>query len=77
MEGVMLTVAEQYARRRKVERRHHYIMLLKSSDERMTKQVEMFAADIQEAIDLGCRSKIYNEVEIWEDGASRGVRKLH
>lgn len=73
----MLTVAEQYAKQRNVVRRHHYIMLLKSSDELMTKQVEMFASDIREAIDLGCRSKGFDEVEIWEDGSSCGVMKLH
>lgn len=73
----MLTVGEQYAKHRNVVRRHHYIMLLKSSDELMTKQVEMFAADIQEAISLGCKSKTFSEVEIWEDGSSCGVVKLH
>lgn len=73
----MLPIAEQYARRHKAIRRHHYILLLRSADEQMTKQVEMFALNIDEAVAFGCRSKIYNEVEIWEDGASRGVRSLH
>lgn len=72
----MLTVAEQYAKRRNVVRRHHYIMLLKSSDDLMSKHIEMFASDIQEAIKLGCSSATYKEVEIWEDGSSRGVLKL-
>lgn len=73
----MLSVAEQQARYQRAARRRHYTLLLTSSDELMTKTVEMFAVDIDEAITLGCRSKIYNHVEIWEDGSCCGVRQLH
>lgn len=73
----MLRVAEQYAKQRKVVRRHHYIMLLRSSDALLSKQIEMFANDVHEAVRLCCTSKIYNEVEVWEDGTSCGVMKLH
>lgn len=72
----MLSIAEQYYRKSPISPRHHYILLLKSADELMTKQVEMFAKDPEEAISLGCKSQLFNEVEIWEDGESCGVRRL-
>ena len=72
----MLTYAEHYAANRRAVRRHHYILLLSSQDDQMTKQVEMFASDISEAISLGCRSHLFQQVEIWEDGYNRGLRQL-
>ncbi|SMD00077.1 hypothetical protein [Novosphingobium sp. B1] len=73
----MLSVADQYARNRKVIRRHHYILLMKSSDGDMTKHVELFAADVDEALEWCAKTRTFHEVEIWEDGRSRGVRHLH
>lgn len=55
---------------------NHYILLLKSSEPDMTKEVQLFAIDIDEAIGIGCQSRIFSEVEVWENGSSCGKRAL-
>lgn len=72
----MLSTNDKFTRNRTVMPRHHYILLLSSAQEEMTKQVEMFADDIDEALAHSCRTKIFSNVEVWEDGRNCGRRTL-
>jgi hypothetical protein len=72
----MLSTNDQFATNRKVMPRHHYILLLTSAQEEMTKQVEMFADDIDEALAHSCRTHLFSNVEVWEDGKNCGRRTL-
>ena len=72
----MLSTKDAYATRRKVTPRHHYILLLTSACDGLTKQVEMFANDIDEALEHSGRSRLFSKVEIWEDGTNRGSRAI-
>jgi hypothetical protein len=70
----VLSIADQYGKRRARSPRHHYILVFNSADARITQQIEMFAENVDEAVMLSVCSESYHSVEVWEDGTPLGVR---
>lgn len=67
----MLSIRSEMAPRRRIAPRHHYVLVYHACEDTFSKQVELFADTIDDAITFAGKAPAFREIEVWEDGQLR------
>ncbi|WP_226015584.1 hypothetical protein [Novosphingobium sp. FKTRR1] len=67
----MLSIRSEMASQRRIAPRHHYLLVYHACEDTFSKQVELFADTVDDAITFAGKAPAYREIEVWEDGLLR------